>query len=279
MKNKIQLVLLLLIVCLSCSGCNGTITRDIRHAGFTVSSKFECHNFYPKDKEDIYYEKILYMTDTRLINTEGKIYELSLSQKYANGENCKEAETEIRVKAILNNSIIKGMDNKYYYLIGQNDVISYSEIPTTDNNYVMYDLLLKEDDIVKVLPANSGSNSSTYYVLKKDGNIYSYEITKENYNTPPIVSAISIAYDKSKYGSNIIDFNYAGENLSTYIKTEDKVYRMRVTNQEQCGKFADVKCIYDLREDPIFVTYQDSIIAYNGSLLITNYKQGFTVNS
>lgn len=277
MKNKIQLALLFLIICVSCSGCNGTITRDIRHAGFSVSSTFECSSFYPKDKEDIYYEKILYMTDSRLINTEGKIYEISLSQKYANNQNCKVADTQIRVKAILNNSIVKGMDNKYYYLTGDNNHQSYSEIPETDNSYKTYDLLLKDDDILKVMQVDS--SKGIFYVLKKDGNIYSYEITKADYHSDPVVTTISIVCDRAEYGSSIIDFNYAGDSLNTFIKTEDKMIRMRVTNQKECGKFADIECKYSLQEDPIFITYQDAIISYNGSILITNYKQMFTVNS
>ena len=36
---------------------------------------------------------------------------------------------------------------------------------------------------------------------------------------------------------------------------------------------------YELQEDPIFETYRDRILVYNGSLLITDYKQIFNVAS
>ncbi|MBQ6498212.1 MAG: hypothetical protein IJI58_05800 [Bacilli bacterium] len=267
----------LFVVILLCTACNGSITRDIRHAGFSISNKFVCDWFFPQDKEDTSYRRIRYLTENHLIDKDGKIYEVSLSQPYQNKQNCKEAGTDITVKAIFDNSIVKGIDDKYYYLVAQNNVSSYSEIPTTDNSYEIYDLLLKEVDIVKVVTANSSTGE--YYVLKTDGNIYSYIITKKDYNSPSTVSTIAIAYNKGDYGSKIIDFNYAGNSLNTFIKTEDKIYRLRITNSAECTKYADIECTYAMKEDPIFVEYKDRIIMYNGSLLITDYNQVFTVAS
>lgn len=276
MNKKIRLFTLLFFVVL-CTGCNGNITRDIRHAGFSMNGTFTCSAFFPKDKEDVNYEKILYLTDTNIINTDGKIYEISLSQPFANGENCKEANTSVQVKAIFDNSIIKGTDDKYYYLVGRNDVQSYTEVPITDNSYVIYDLLLKEADVVKAVTADN--SAGIYYVLKSDGNVYSYEITKADYHTAPVITTISIIYDKTAYGSNIVDFNYAGNSLNTFIRTEDKVFRMRITNAKECGKYADISCQFSMQEDSMFVDKREKIIGFNGTTLITNYKQVFTVAS
>lgn len=276
-KINIKYIILFLVVGACCCGCNGNITRDIRHGGFSIAGTFECSMFYPKNKEDVNYEKIRFMTDSHVINTDGKIYELSLSQKFANNENCKEANTSILVKAIMDGSIIKGIDNKYYYLVGKNDVVSYSEVPNTDNSYYIYDLLLKDDDIVKVITADS--SLGIYFILKTDGNVYSYQITKADYNSPPVVSTVSVVYDKLAYDSNIIDFNYAGNSLITFIKTENKVYRMRITNAGECGKYADVSCKFSMEEDPLFVDKKDHIISYNGKVLITDYKQVFNIAS
>ena len=274
--KKFRLFIVIFLIGICC-GCNGNTTRDIRHAGFNMSGNFKCSNFFPKDKEDVNYEKILYMTDSRIINTDGKIYELSLSQPFSNGENCKEADTAITVKAILDSSIIKGTDNKYYYLVGQNSVPSYMEIPNTDNSYAIYDLVLKEEDVVKVITADS--SAGIYYVLKRDGNVYSYEITRANHQAPPAITTVATVCVTVKYVASIMEFNYVGETLGTYVKTEDKVYRMRVTNSKECGKYADVACQFSMQEDPIFVDKRDSIIAYNGSVLITDYHQTFTVAS
>lgn len=276
-KNIFKVMFMAFFIVITCSACNGTVTRDIRHAGFSVGGEFTCDKFYPKDKNDTSYEKIKYFINSHLINTDGKIYELSLGQVYANKQNCKEADTSITVKAIFDNKIIKGTDNRYYYLMAQNNVAAYSEIPTTDNSYALYDMLLKDDDVVKVVTAES--NTGTYYILKTDGNVYSKVINAKNNAGLQLVST-QVVFDKSNYGgSNIIDFNYAGDSLGTFVKTEGSVYRMRITNLDTCSKYADVKCEFAMQEDPIFEKYKDRIITYNGSTLITDYKRMFAVTN
>ena len=270
-KKKIYLLIGSLIVLFSCTACKGSITRDIRHAGFSVGDTFTCERFYPKDDEDTSFEKIKYFTSGHVINSEGKIYELSLGQLYANNENCKEAETDLVVKAIYDDKIIKANDNHYYYLTASNNVQRYSVIPETDNSYELYNLLLREEDVVKVVTANS--STGLYYVLKTDGNVYGYIISKADYNSPSTVTSVSIIYNKNDYGSKIIDFGYAGDSLNTFIRTDEKVFRMKISNNEKCSKYADIKCEFQMVEDEIFNTYKDVIISYNGNILVTNYKQ------
>ena len=268
---------LFILVCLLCTACNGTVTRELRHAGFNVGNKFACARFYPQGKEKTAHEKILYLTGTHIINSEGKIYEISMGQPYANNEQCKEAETTLRVKAILDDSIIKATDGKYYYLMPQNNVNSYSEIPETDNSYLIYDILLKDEDVVKVITADR--STGLYYVLKTDGNIYGNEVISIDRNSPPQLVSTKIVYSKSDYGSRIVDFNYAGDSINTFLKTEETVYRMVVTNGDECKKYADIACTYEMKEEPIFSKYNDRIIVYNGSLLITDYQMTFSVAS
>ncbi len=270
-----KMLFLLFVVCFACCGCNGTITRNIRHAGFTVGDTFVCDPFYPKDKEDTHYERVKYFTGSHLINSEGKIYELALSQPYANGQNCREAQTTLREKAILDNRIIKAEDNKYYYLVSQNNVASYSEVPQTDNNYTIYDILLRDEDVIKVMTADN--SKGVYYVLKQDGNIYANVIQKPDRNGPFVLTSTQVIFDKTEYLANIIDFNYVGNSLNTYVKTENKMFRMRMKNAERCQKYADVVCEFELKEDTMFETYKDHIILYNGNMLVTDYKQIFTV--
>ena len=265
------------MIVLLCSACNGSVTRGIRHAGFKVGNKFICDRFYPKDKEDTSYEKIRYFTGSHLINSEGKIYELSIEQVFANNENCKEADTNIVVSAILDNKIVKGTDGKYYYLQGQNGVNPYDLVTTSDNSYYVYDLLLKSNDIVKVITANS--NTGSYYVLRNNGCVYEYIIQTKDRNKGPELTSTRIIYDSGEFDGEIIDFNYAGESVTTYIKTEEKIYRMSITNQKDCSKYADVKCEYEMQEDVDLEKYKDRIIMYNGSSIITDYKQMFTIGN
>ena len=277
MKNKLLKLLMIIVLVTICTACNGSVTREIRHAGFSIGNKFICDKFYPQDKDDFSYLKIRYFTGNHLIDQNGKIYEISFQQTYQSGENCKEAATAITVKTIFDDRIIKGTDDKYYYLIGQNNVSSYSEIPKTDNSYDIYNLLLRDVDTIKVITANSSTGE--YYLLKTDGNVYSYVITKKDYNSAPVVTSVSTIYNKNDFDSKIIDFNYAGDSLATFIKTENKVYRMRIINSSECKKYADIECKYKMEEDSLFEEYKDRIIVYNGSSLITDYKQIFNVAS
>lgn len=273
---NLKYMIIIIVIILCCTGCNGTITRDIRHAGFSVGDKFYCSRFMPKDKKDTSYGKIKYLTDSNIIDEDGKIYEVSLNKKFANNQNCKVADTDVRVKAIFDNMIIKGEDDKYYYLVAQNSVASYSEIPETDNYYFIYDLLLSGEDIVKVVTADS--SAGLYYVLRDDGNIYAYTVSRADYKSLPTVSDVSIIFNKNDYDSEIIDFSYVGISLNTFIRTDNSLYRMMITNREKCQKYADVSCKYKLLKDEVFDNYKDYIITYNGKTLITTYGQSFQIS-
>ena len=277
MKRFLKISLVMCLIVLFCSACDGDVTRDIRHDGFNVGGNFICSAFFPADKEDTSYQRIKYLTGTHIITSEGNIYEYNLQQTYANKMNCKPAETQLVVKAIYDNKIIKATDNNYYYLVGENSVSPYTAVTSGDNNYEIYDLLLKGEDVVKVSTANS--NTGTYYVLKTDGNIYSYTIQKADRNSPAAITSTSIIYNKNDYGNTIIDFNYAGDSINTFIRTTDKVFRMRITNSEECTKYADIQCTFEISESEAFTNWGDRIIAFNGSTLITDYKKIFTVQS
>ena len=274
MKKKIVLFSLLFLIVFLCSACNGSVTRDIRHAGFSVSNKFICDDFYPSNKDDTSYKKIKYLTSNNIIDRDGYIYEISLDQVYSNKMNCKKANTDIIVNAVFDNKIVKGKNNKYYYLTEGNNISSYSLVPETDNSYELYNLLLKDEDVLKVITADN--SKGIYYVLKSDGSVYSYTINRANYNSPLKVVNKVIVYDRYDYKSRIIDFNYSGEAASTYVKTETDVYRMKVVNEE-CKKYADVTCNYKMTKDEMFEKYYNRIIAFNGNVLITDYKQVFTI--
>lgn len=277
MKKQFKLFILCFILLFICCGCNGDVTRDIRHEGFSVGSNFICDAFYPKNKDDVSYDKIKYFTGSHIINKDGVIYELSLDKPYTSKQNCKVAETNLIVKAIFDNKIIKATDGKYYYLVPQNNVNPYTLIPETDNSYTIYDLLLRQDDVVKAVTANSSTGE--YYVLKNDGNVYTYTISKADRNSPAVVTSVSIVYNKNDFGAPITDFNYAGDSISTFVRTGEKVFRMRVTNADQCMSYAEVKCNYQMMESEIFNKYGDRIISFNGSVLITDYKLMFNVTS
>ena len=271
-KNNLKLIVLGVFVLLFCTACDGDITRAIRHDGFSIGSKVKCDLFFTEESALV--NKIKFFTGTHIIHDSGRIYELSIAQAYSSGQNCRDSGQSIIVKAIMDNNIVKGADGGYYYLNGSGQVTPYSKIPETDNNYQIYNLLLQDPQVVKVVTADS--SNGLYYVLKTTGDVYGVSITKPDRNLPAQVSGTTIVYSKSKFGANIEDFHYAGNSSATYVKTTNSMFRMKASNYKECSKYADIQCEYVMQESEEYYKYKDRMVAYNGSTLITDYGLTFT---
>ena len=191
MKKKIIFSFMVILVIICCSACNGSVTRALRHDGFTYGAEFVCDNFFPKDKDDVSYEKIKYLTSTHIVNDKGKIYEISLSQQYSNKSNCKPAETNIEAVAIFNDNVIKASDGKYYYLTTNNNTVAYSEVSNQDKSYFVYDLLLNPEGTIKVVTADD--NSGPYpYIVANESAIFSFSIPAILLNAPIVLLIIAL---------------------------------------------------------------------------------------
>ena len=277
MKKKfcfLCILILLLVV-----GCDGTITREIRHGGYNLGGQFACTEFMPSSDEDVYYTKIKYYIGSHIVTENGKLYEVSLEKKFSNDSNCRVVDKDITVEGILDNKIVRSTDGKLYTLVTDNNAQAYSVIDESNQNFKLYKVLLGDKSNIKVVTVDN--NSGKYYILKNDGDIYSYIVEKvgDYKNQDYKVTSSSIIFNKNDYSGNIVDFNYAGDNLNTFVLTADKLFRMRVKNIEECGKYADIVCEYEMKEDPIYETYKDKIIVFNGSTLITTYGKMFSVAS
>lgn len=275
-RHKIAVIGVIGIAALLSTGCNGNVTRNLRHAGFNLSSEeFTCSTLLPASKDTKPTDTILYSNGSYAITEDGKLYELSLSQPYSNNENCKKISFSVKITAYMDDSILKGEDNKFYYAPGTTNTSPLTEVTANDSNYQLYTLLLGSAQVKKVITVDS--NAGIYYVLEDDGNVYQYTITRQDYNSPYTLSEKKTVYEKSKYGE-IIDFNYAGESSTTYIKTKTKLYRMQATNAEECSKYADVACKYKMKYDETLTEYYNNnkIIYYGPSIILTDYGKQFT---
>lgn len=271
MKKKLIVFCILLFVVFLSTACEGTVTRSLRHEGFNVSGDIVCKMLY-NGKEG---EKIKYLVGGKLIAEDGKIYELSMERKYQNGSNCRLANTSLRVAATFDSNVFKATDGKFYLLSTNNGANEYQEVTDQDNSYKIYDLLLRPDDTIKVVTADS--TKGVYFVLKNDGNVYAYSISQGDGNSVS-VSGTTTVYSKDSYGGAIVDFNYAGDSAATFVRTDaNKVYFMKPTNAKECSQYADVVCNYEMEEAPSFEKYYDYILVYNGQTIITTYSRVFTV--
>lgn len=276
MKNKIVLVVSFLIVSFFCTGCMGNVTRGIRHAGFNLSeSEFTCNLLLSGKKNEKAYTKLKYVSSTKAITADGKVYEISLGQKFSNEQNCMATDKFTKkVVAIMDDSIIKADDGNFYYLNANGNTDAYSQVTVNDNAYGVYSVLFSDENVVKIVTVDG--NSGIYYVLKNDGNIYKIIVTRASSEMPYILASSEIVYSNGRYGK-IIDFNYVGANAGTYIWSEDSIYRMKKANSDECGKYADVKCEYVMEEDVELIKYMDYVFGFNGQLLISSYGKVFNV--
>lgn len=281
MKRKVNILLLLLIttvLCFSCTGCTGNVTRGIRHAGFTLSeTEFVCSLLVPGEGNSNY-EKIRYITTSKAITESGKVYDLSLGQNFSNEQNCKESSFTKKVDAIMDDNVVRA-DGKYYYLNASSDKSNgkeeYPEVTVNDQAYDIYNILFSDASIKKIVTVDS--NAGIYYALKNDGNVYKLIITRSDSRSPYVLSSSEMAYSKGRYGE-IIDFNIDPNNTSTYILTTSNIYRMIKTNKDECDKYADIECKFELQEDAELFKYVDYILGYNGQTLITSYGRVFNVS-
>ena len=274
--KKIGILIGIAVPALLLTGCDGNVTRDLRHAGFSLSTEeFTCSTLLPTNKDIPPTDTIQYSNGSFAITDDGRLYELSLSKPYSNNENCKKINFSIKVMAYMDSSILKGEDNKFYYAPGTTNTVPLTEVTANDSNYQLYTLLLGGAQVKKVITIDS--NAGIYYVLEDDGTVYQYTITRQDYNAPYVLAEKKPIYEKSKYGE-IIDFNYAGESPNTYIKTKTKIHRMQPINEEECTKYADVTCKYKMKHDETLTEYYNNnkIIYYGSNLILTDYGKHFS---
>lgn len=275
MKKKIFSLIFIISICLLVTGCQGNITRGIRHAGFSIAGEFVCDFFVVKDEESLYFNKMKFLTSSFIVSENGDVYEISLGKQYSNKQNCQKSAFNKRVKGLFDNKVARADDGKFYYIAPDNNVILYSEVTVADNSYEIYDLLLKEEDVVKVVTVDK--NSGIYYLLKTDGNIYKYVLSRADTKSPYKIDLKEVLYSSGTYGF-ITDFNFSYNSIMTnYIMTDTSLYRMKVVNLEACNSFADVTCKYEMGNDVGLLEYKKYISGFNGSMLITNYGKVFNV--
>ncbi len=277
--KKIFSCIIIVVMVFMATGCkNRETTSGIRHAGFALSSiEFNCTEFMPADEEDTNYTKIWFYSDSKIITEYGVIYEVALDSEFSNGQSCMQANFTKKVTAILDDKIARADDGKLYYLVANGNAAAYSVVTSDDSSYQIYQILFKDPETTKIVTVDS--NSGIYYLLKRDGNVYKYVISKANSSneTPKLIES-SIVYSKAAYGS-ILDFSYSLTNLGTnYIRSNTKLFRNIASNSEECSKYADIQCHYEMRQDTDLYQYMDKVIAYNGSTIITSYGSIFSLS-
>ena len=280
--KKVFVLISIMMFALVLTGCNGTVTRALRNDGFSVKdNKFKCSllNLDGKvdDEEDNTSEDVKFLVGNYAIGVSGNIYQLSYDQLFSNDMNCKKVAT-IPTKAVLDDKFILGEDGKYYYLNADDGgvVEQFSEMPQEDENYQLLSLFFT-GDVKKAVTVNANINS--YYVLKEDGSIYNYVLTQDKDTKQYFVKSDNVQFTSNSYDGKIIDFFYAGDSTATFFRTTTSIYRYMIGNEEECSKYVDVPCEFEIAVDTTLTENLDKIVLYNGKTLFTSYGRMFTVGS
>ena len=269
--KKVFVLISIMMFALVLTGCNGTVTRALRNDGFSVKdNKFKCSllNLDGKedDEEDNTSEDVKFLVGNYAIGVSGNIYQLSYDQLFSNDMNCKKVAT-IPTKAVLDDKFILGEDGKYYYLNDDNGGVAeqFSEMPQEDENYQVLSLFFT-GDVKKAVTVNANINS--YYVLTQDKDTKQYFVKSDN-----------VQFTSNSYDGKIIDFFYAGDSTATFFRTPTSIYRNLIGNEEECSKYVDVPCEFEIAVDTTLTENLDKIVLYNGKTLFTSYGRMFTVGS
>lgn len=280
--KKVFVLISIMMFALVLTGCNGNITRALRNDGFSVKdNKFKCSllNLDGKvdDEEDNTSEDVKFLVGNYAIGVSGNIYQLSYDQLFSNDMNCKKV-ANIPTKAVLDDKFILGEDGQYYYLTADNGgvVEPFSVMPQEDENFQVLSLFFT-GDVKKAITVNSNINS--YYVLKEDGSIYNYVLTQDKDTKQYFVKSDNVQFTSNSYDGKIIDFFYAGDSTATFFRTPTSIYRNLIGNEEECSKYVDVPCEFEIAVDTTLTENLDKIVLYNGKILFTSYGKMFTVGS
>ena len=241
MMRKIKMILILLISFIL-TGCKGDDIRNFRSVGYDLSGvSFNCK----------FTSGFKYLGDGFAVGNDDKLYLLSFDLIFLNKNNCKLLNDNLKVSSIYNN-YLKMTDGKIYE-IKDNKLILVSSFDKKNVSNILNDI-----NFIKAL-----EYGNYVYVLKTDGNVYEYLMKQDDLKTTFIQNRI--IFNNNQYGK-IVDFGYY-DNEIIYIKSENKYYTNQITNPE-CLKYADVDCIYQIKDDKYLNKYRNKVFGYNGGKLI-----------
>lgn len=249
--RKIMYLFLSIVLVIVLTGC-GNQKKEITQKKLTIYDSIKSK--YSKYKKNIVCSELNDIVDVSdnfqyFITKDHKMYNISYDKPYStNDENCKQLDTEYQ--------LLRFIDNR---IIGTDGTSLYKQDTNTGMN-------LKLSDSYKGLNNTifGGREKDPYYDVKdskfKDKDKYIYLLIEEG----------NIVED----GENIVFQPKEDETIDYIIdmtiKTNKHIYVFdkKITNQEECDKYADVDCI----EKRSFYPNDSFIYGNNDNLIKNNVK-------
>lgn len=248
MKRSITCFLIICILIFSVTGCSKRIKMKTEVKKISIYDSI--NSKYSNYKKNIVCSELNDIVDVSddfryFITKDHKMYKLSYDKPYSNDENCKQLETKYQLLRFLDDRVI-GTDGTSLYKQDGYDGMSlklsssYKEL----NNTIF-----------------GGKIKDPYYDVNESKFIY-----KDKY-----IYLLIKEENVVEYGDDIVFQPKEDETIDYIIdmtiKTNKHIYVFdeKVTNQEECDKYADVNCIEKRSFYPV-----DSFIYGNNDNLIKN---------
>lgn len=246
-------------------------------------------------------DDIVHYDNNIFITKDNKIYAIS-SSLYTNNTNCKQLLPELKFKQAVGSEYYT-VDNEAYTYSSSNSTLSES---TYTYNQEFYEFLFNYykdntnwniytgtniEGIDRTLNQSTNKNSIYTYVTfagttyaLRNGNIYVdafKKTTVNNYKTGKkstkyeLVNSVLI-YSKSDFDGEVIAITKSGSiandknQLPIVVKTTNGYYMLAKTNAEQCDKYQDVECIYEMKNSEFLSKYYTQFKYVGNNFLIDN---------
>lgn len=246
-------------------------------------------------------EDIVHYDNNIFITKDNKIYAIS-SSLYTNNTNCKQLLPELKFKQAVGSEYYT-VDNVAYTYSSYNSTLTESnstynrefyeflfDYYKDNTNWNIYTGTNIEGVDRTLNQSTSANNVYTYvtyagstYVLR-NGSIYvdSFKkITVNNYKTGKkttkyeLVNSVLI-YSKSDFDGEVIAITKNGttasdtNQLPIVVKTTNGYYMLAKTNAEECDKYQDVQCVYEMKNNEFLSKYYTQFKYVGNNFLIDN---------
>lgn len=215
-------------------------------------------------------DNIKIFTSDYFITKDNEIYDISFNELYSNNQNCKKREINIDIKNIQDNYIFS-KDNKIY------NIRDLEEQYITD--YLQ--IYLADKDIIKIIDSDYDNidytnNLKLPVIVFKNNNLYKQIYKMPTYYDGKVVEKATLEKEEiykslEEYG-NIkhisLANNYTNNSGKDYqledntIKTiiSDKgYYYLDEVKTDECIKYKDIKCEFELKESEIYKKFSKDI--------------------